>query len=142
MTVHTTPAPRLSLATPRFARLPRHERARRSRGMTLVEIMIVVVIMALMATAVGVAVLPRLKAARVTQTRTDAQTVSSAAMQYLIDNPGEGCPTVDQLAGGYLSASTRLKDAWDNAFTIECQGDDVIVHSAGPDGSPGTEDDI
>ena len=99
MTIRTTPAPRLSLATPRFARFTRSERARRSRGMTLVEIMIVVVIMALMATAVGVAVLPRLKAARVTQTRTDSQTVASAAMQYLIDNPGEGCPTVEQLAG-------------------------------------------
>ena len=142
MTIRTTPAPRLSLATPRFARFTRSERARRSRGMTLVEIMIEVVIMALMATAVGVAVLPRLKAARVTQTRTDSQTVASAAMQYLIDNPGEGCPTVEQLAGGYLSASTRLKDAWDNDFTVECSGDDVIVRSAGPDGSMGTEDDI
>ena len=142
MTCSQAPAPRIQLATPRFARFTRSERARRSRGMTLVEIMIVVVIMALMATAVGVAVLPRLKAARVTQTRTDAQTVASAAMQYLIDNPGEGCPTVEQLAGGYLSASTRLKDAWDNDFAVECSGDDVIVRSAGPDGSMGTEDDI
>ncbi len=142
MTHSEANSPRLSLATPRFARLARSARARRSRGMTLVEIMIVVVIMALMATAVGVAVLPRLKQARITQTRTDSQTVASAAMQYLIDNPGEGCPTVEQLAGGYLSASTRLKDAWDNDFTIECSGDEVTVRSAGPDGSPGTEDDI
>lgn len=142
MTCSQAPAPRIQLATPRFARFTRSERARRSRGMTLVEIMIVVVIMALMATAVGVAVLPRLKAARITQTRTDAQTVSSAAMQYLIDNPGEGCPTVEQLAGGYLSASTRLKDAWDNDFHIECSGDEVTVRSAGPDGNMGTEDDI
>ena len=36
---------------------------RREQGMTLVEIMIVVIIMALIATAVGVAVLPRLKQA-------------------------------------------------------------------------------
>ena len=38
--------------------------------------------------------------------------------------------------------SPRAVLAWDNDFRIECQGDDVTVHSAGPDGSPGTEDDI
>ncbi|MCA9534912.1 MAG: type II secretion system protein GspG [Myxococcales bacterium] len=132
----------LRLNTPRFARSTRTARARRTLGMTLVEIMIVVVIMALMATAVGVAVIPRLKAARITQTRTDAQTVASAAMQYIIENPGEGCPTIQELSGGYLSSSTRLKDAWDNDFAIECSGDEVNVRSAGPDGNMGTEDDI
>jgi general secretion pathway protein G len=110
--------------------------------MTLVEIMIVVVIMALMATAVGVAVIPRLQRARVTQTTTDAHTVASAATQYFMENPGEGCPTMDDLAGGYLSRGSRLKDAWDNDFHIECTGDEVVVSSAGPDGNMGTEDDI
>ena len=38
--------------------------------MTLVEIMIVVIIMAMIATAVGMAVLPQLERARVEQTRT------------------------------------------------------------------------
>ena len=132
----------LRLNTPRFARSTRTARARRTLGMTLVEIMIVVVIMALMATAVGVAVIPRLQRARVTQTRTDAMTVTSAAQQYFIENPGEGCPTMEDLAGGYLSSSTRLKDAWDNDFSIECSGSEVTVHSAGPDGNMGTEDDI
>ena len=49
---------------------------------------------------------------------------------------------MQDLAGGYLSNSTRLKDAWDNDFTIDCGGDEPAVRSAGPDGSPGTEDDI
>lgn len=117
--------------------------ARRNGGMTLVEIMIVVIIMALIATAVGVAVLPRLKQARIDSTRTDAQSVRSAAVMFVSENPGGDCPSVEELTeGGYLDSSRRTTDAWDNDFTVECEGDDVIVVSAGPDGEMGTEDDI
>jgi general secretion pathway protein G len=111
--------------------------------MTLVEIMIVVIIMALIATAVGVAVLPRLKAARIDSTRTDAQSVRSAAVMYVSENPGGDCPAVEDLTeGGYLDRSRRTTDAWDHAFVVECEGDDILVMSAGPDGELSTEDDI
>lgn len=119
--------------------------ARRSRraGMTLVEIMIVVIIMALIATAVGVAVLPQMKRARVEQTRSDAQQVQSAAVLYLGQEAGADCPAVSDLVeAGVLDRSRRTTDAWDHEFSIECEGDDVYVSSAGPDGQPGTEDDI
>ena len=120
----------------------RRLRRRRQQGMTLVEIMIVVIIMALIATAVGVAVLPRLKQARIDSTRTDAQSVRSAAVMFVSENAGE-CPSVDDLTeGGYLDSSRRTADAWDNGFVIDCEGDDVIVTSAGPDGEMGNEDDI
>ena len=121
--------------------LSRLHRARQ-QGMTLVEIMIVVIIMALIATAVGVAVIPRLNKARETQTKTDAQSVRSAVEQYLMENPGEGCPSMESLLGDYLNRSARSKDAWDNDFEIRCDGSEVTVRSAGPDGSMGTEDDI
>lgn len=124
-------------------RIRRALRRRREEGMTLVEIMIVVIIMALIATAVGVAVLPRLKQARIDSTRTDAQSVRSAAVMYVSENPGGDCPSVaDLVDGGYLDSSRRTADAWDNDFSIECEGDDVVVVSAGPDGEMGTEDDI
>lgn len=121
----------------------RRLRRRRQEGMTLVEIMIVVIIMALIATAVGVAVLPRLKQARIDSTRTDAQSVRSAAVMYVSENAGGDCPNVEELTeGGYLDSSRRTADAWDNPFVIDCEGDDVIVTSSGPDGEMGTEDDI
>ena len=44
--------------------------------------------------------------------------------------------------GGYLDTSRRTTDAWDSAFVIDCEGDDVIVTSPGPDGELGNEDDI
>ncbi len=118
-------------------------RRRRREGMTLVEIMIVVIIMALIATAVGVAVLPALGRARVNQTRSDAQAVRSAVLLYLGSEPGADCPSMDQLLeSGTIDHARRTTDAWDNPFLIECDGDDIIVRSNGPDGNPGTEDDV
>lgn len=111
--------------------------------MTLVEIMIVVIIMALIATAVGVAVLPALGRARVNQTRSDSQAVRSAVLLYLGQEPGADCPTMEQLLeAGTIDHSRRTTDAWDHPFLIECDGEDIIVRSNGPDGQPGTEDDI
>ena len=127
------------------ARRRRQDRAarRRRQGMTLVEIMIVVIIMALIATAVGVAVLPQLQRARVDSTRADAQQVSSAAVLYLGQEPGADCPSVSDLVeAGVVDRTRRTTDAWDHEFVIECEGDDIYVLSAGPDGQMGTEDDI
>lgn len=121
----------------------RLRRRRRTEGMTLVEIMIVVIIMALIATAVGVAVLPRLQSAREDSTRTDAQAIRSAVTLFLGENPGGGCPSMDDLIeGGFIDRNRRTADAWDNDFQIECDGDNVVVTSAGSDGNFGTEDDI
>lgn len=118
-------------------------RRRRRLGMTLVEIMIVVIIMALIATAVGIAVLPQLERSRITQTRSDAQAVQSAAVLYLGQEPGADCPGVqDLIESGILDRSRRTTDAWDHDFVIECEGTDVYVISSGPDGDMGTEDDI
>jgi general secretion pathway protein G len=111
--------------------------------MTLVEIMIVVIIMALIATAVGIAVVPKLNQARVTQTQTDAHTVASAATSYLMTNLSGDCPTVEQLIESHeLSGSSRTKDAWEGDFQISCDGAEPVVSSAGPDKQMGTEDDI
>jgi len=111
--------------------------AARQGGMTLTEIMVVVIIMALIATGVALAVLPRLKEARVRATRADIRVVQSAATMWLADNTG--CPSIDQLG---LSRGARTKDAWDNDFIIKCDGEEPTVTSNGPDGEEGTEDDI
>jgi general secretion pathway protein G len=119
------------------------KRRRAREGMTLVEIMIVVIIMALIATAVGVAVLPQLQRARVTQSRSDALEVRSAVLLFMGQEPGADCPTMDELQeAGVLDSSRRTNDAWDNPFIVECEGDDIAVISNGPDGQSGTEDDI
>jgi hypothetical protein len=62
---------------------------------------------------------------------------------YLAENAGGDCPSTEALVeGGFINRSTRSSDAWDNDFSIDCEGDEITVVSAGPDGQMGTEDDI
>ena len=124
----------------RRARLLRAAAAR--QGMTLIEIMIVVVIMALVATGVGIAVIPQLQKAKIQQTKGAVQTVRSAVALYRATNNAD-CATMDQLLQDKaIDKSTSTKDSWDNDFRIECDGTDINVTSAGPDKEFETEDDI
>jgi len=124
-------------------RAARRRPDRRREGMTLVEIMIVVIIMAMLATAVGVAVLPQLEKGRIKQTASDAQAIRSAAVMYVAEKPGSECPSVEDLVEqDFIDRGKRSTDAWDRPFAIECEGSDVYVMSPGPDGEMGNEDDI
>lgn len=123
--------------------LPRRARRHLSQqGMTLIEIMIVVVIMALVATGVGIAVIPQLQKAKVQNTKGAVQTVRSAVALYMATNNAD-CATMDQLIQDKaIDKSTSTKDAWDLDFRIECDGTEVTVTSAGPDKEFETADDI
>ena len=117
-------------------------RLHRREGMTLIEIMIVVAILAMIAGGVAVALVPQLEKARIDSTKTDAQALRSAVMLYVADNP-RGCPTVEDLVNErYLDGSRRTTDAWDTEFQISCEDGDIVVVSAGPDLEFSTEDDI
>lgn len=124
------------------ARLERNRRTRRlaARGMTLVEIMIVVIIMALIATGVAYAVIPMLLDARIRQTESDVRVIQQAAQLYMVRHADE-CPSaVDDLS---LASSARHTDAWGSSFTIDCaMGIEPVVMSPGPDRQFGTGDDI
>jgi hypothetical protein len=97
----------------------------------------------LVAGAAAVALSPVRTMGRVTQSRSDALEVRSAVLLYMGQEAGAGCPTMGELTeAGVLDASRRTMDAWDNPFVVECEGDDITVISTGPDGRPGTDDDI
>jgi general secretion pathway protein G len=135
-------------AAPEAAALEQLRRARLMRslaarqGMTLIEIMIVVVIMALVATGVGIAVIPQLQKAKIQQTKGAVQTVRSAVALYRATNNAD-CATMDQLLQDKaIDKSTSTRDSWDQDFRIECDGTDINVTSAGPDKEFETEDDI
>jgi general secretion pathway protein G len=120
-------------------------RARRvwSRGVTLIEVMIVVVIIGLISGGVAVAVLPRLKEASIKTTQTSARELRRAAEQWRGMHASDQCPTTQILrADKAIDTASKLTDAWDNPFKIICDDDETTVISAGPDKKDGTADDI
>lgn len=115
---------------------------RGTAGMTLIEIMVVVIIMGLIASAVGFGVFNYLKRAKIKTTEQAIDVIRSAVRLYENDHPNQ-CPTVEQLqAEGFLDRNKSTTDAWGRPFVINCEGEDIHVSSNGPNGRPGDEDDI
>lgn len=122
--------------------MQQRRRQRRREGTTLIELMVVLVIMAAMAAAVGIGVVNSLITAKKRDTESRARTLQSAVTTYFLDQGGE-CPTVDDLdRANILDKTTQRTDAWDHPFKIDCEETTVHVHSPGPDGTLGNDDDI
>jgi general secretion pathway protein G len=121
-------------------------RARRralSRGLTLVELVIVITIIGTLTAAIAFGVLQVKKRADVKTTATACSTIRQAATLWKQDHTGD-CPTVDDLKSSkFLDRNFTPKDPFGNGFKIQCTDDgDIIVSSAGPDKKDGTDDDI
>jgi general secretion pathway protein G len=122
-----------------------HRRLRKAlaRGVTLIEVMIVVVILGLIAGGVAVAVLPKLKEAQINTTRTSAMELRRAAETWRGAHASDECPTMDKLrADKAIDQASKTTDAWDDPYKISCEDDETTVVSWGPDKKEGTADDI
>jgi general secretion pathway protein G len=120
-------------------------RARRvaARGVTLIEILIVLAIVGLIAGGVAVVAVPKYQESQKNQAKIDARTIHPVAEKYRVDHPGEPCPTVELLRDKReLSAASKITDPWDTPYKILCGDEDVMVMSMGPDKKEGTNDDI
>jgi len=121
-------------------RLRRLRRAA-SRGVTLVEVLIVVAIMALIAGGVSFLVLPRYREAQVKTAKTNARNIRNVATTH-VAMKGD-CPTVQSMiADKELDSAGDTKDPWGGDFTVKCEGDDITVTSPGPDKKDGSPDDV
>lgn len=110
------------------------------RGMTLIEIMVVITIIGLIAAAVTVAVIPQLQKAQVDRTVLDIKNVEGALKLYYARK------------GNYLDTATGLKalvdmqildkmpqDAWNHDYVYVLERGRPILTSYGRDGVPGGE---
>jgi general secretion pathway protein G len=110
--------------------------------MTIIEVMIVTIIIAMVAAGVAVAVFPQFKKAQVNAAKSDVAAMRSAVQLFTADNPGK-CPDAKQLQEeGFLDKSKRAEDPWGKEFVIKCSEGDMEVYSMGPDGQDNTEDDV
>ena len=113
-----------------------------SRGVTLIEILIVLAIVGLIAGGVAVVAIPKYAQAQKDQAKNDIKAIHPVAEKYRVDHPGN-CVTVEQLrAEKELAATSKLTDPWDTPYQIRCAEDETYVLSFGPDKKEGTADDI
>lgn len=117
-------------------------RCRRRAGMTLVEMLVVLVIMGAIASAVGLSVLQSLEKSRVQDTKTRARTIQSGAVAYQMDHPADCPEMLDLVKADILDRTTDHNDGWGRPFTIVCDSTTIHVWSRGHDGEQGTEDDV
>jgi general secretion pathway protein G len=118
-------------------------RKRGTRGVTLVEVLIVVAIIAMVASGVAVFALPKYKEAQIKQAETGARVIRMAVQQWQAANNETSCPTISQLVQEkHLDQGQNNNDPWNQPYTLSCSEDDVTVLSNGPDKKKGTKDDI
>ena len=120
------------------------------RGMTLIEILVVLVILSLIATAVAVNVVGRAETARVERAKTDVQRIASDGVEAFKVMRGR-YPTTEEglkllIDEKFLKPNTKdgkLEDPWNKEYIYLYPGqahpDAFDVKSYGSDGQPGGE---
>jgi general secretion pathway protein G len=112
------------------------------RGMTLIEIMVVITILGLIAAAVAVNVVGQLADAKIKQAKTDLHTLENCLDLYKVDKGRY--PTSDEGLAAVVAAGkckAGLKDPWQHDYVYMYPGqvhaDSYDIKSYGSDGQPG-----
>ena len=136
-------------------KLGRILRRQARRAFTLIELLVVIIILAILAAVVIPKVIGRTDDARIAKATSDISTFDNVLETYKLDT--RSYPTSDQglqvlvtnpgtqnWNGPYLKNGLP-NDPWGNPYIFKSPGEhspDYDVYSAGPDGQPGTGDDI
>lgn len=117
-----------------------------TRGMTLIEIMVVIAIIGIVAGAIAYGVITYFKKSKIRAAEIQIrQKVSTAINAYYLDE-GEYPNSLDQLLQGYGIKEQDLRDPWKKELIYSStpirDGDEYQLCSGGPDKNSGGEDDI
>jgi general secretion pathway protein G len=149
MNAPRTPAPRTG----------RRRTKRRTRGFTLVEILVVITIIGLIMALVGPRVINYLSEAKVKAAKIQIESFGSALDLYYLDagrypTTSEGLEALAQRPGGsatwngpYLKGAAVPKDPWGHPYLYRSPGEhgpyDIVSYGAdGQEGGTGTSADI
>jgi general secretion pathway protein G len=139
---HAAPAPAVQAAAV-AARARRARRRAAQKGMTLIEILVVVAIIGLIVGGVSVMAFGQFRSAQSDTAQNQVSEVARLVEMYRVQKKGKCPKTLSDLKAAGI-ANKVAKDPWGNEYTFKCPGehDDVDVSSPGPDGEVGTADDI
>lgn len=131
---------------------------KKSQGFSLIEVMVVLLIIGIMAAMVAPSILGNQEEAQVKKAAVDIQQLENALQMYKLKN--NVFPSTEQGLDALVNATTieplprnfpeegfirRLpQDPWGNEYQLLSPGEvsAIDLFSNGPDGQPGTDDDI
>lgn len=116
---------------------------RAQRGVSLVEILIVVAIIALVSASVGLAAFKFFGPTQDKTAAANARAIRGAVKAWWLEHDPTLCPEVRQLVTDQILDKDQTgKDPWGKPWRIECAENDVTIYSDGRDRIAGTPDDI
>jgi general secretion pathway protein G len=120
----------------------RPARRRLARGVTLVEVLIVVAIMAVISGGVTLVAFPLFKESRIKIAIQGAGAVKQAAeLEKNLDGTSD-CPSIQDLVASKKLDRQKTEDPWGTTYKVDCSEGEIRVFSAGNDKKFGTPDDI
>ncbi len=116
-------------------------------GFSLVELMIVIAIIAMLASVVAINLIGNLEEAEVTTAKAEINTIKTALMSYRIvfkkfPTTGEGLEALikNEKNRKFIDANSVPKDPWGNDYIYKLEGSrNYTITSYGADGVPGGE---
>ncbi len=135
------------------------KRRLKSKGFTLIEIMIVLAIVGMLFSFVGVSVIKKFKESKLSAAKIqmasyeqslqayylahNAYPHTSQGLQALISVPTVGKIPKNYPDGGHFGKKQLVNDPFGNPYRYECEDyQNYTISSDGPDGTAGNEDDI